>query len=1103
MLSLGNADTASQQTGNKISSTSLSIPTPTTATATTPTPTTPNSANTTGTARKSLPKNGRKDSTSTAGLRDPADDGSASGLGLITTQPTASPLPSPSIASPINPGLDPLSQHIFTRTNTESSVAKQPRLRNPTAAVSETPGPGPGPDPLPRQSSDLAGRQLANGTDAAKDKKKGGSLLSRLGIRKAKADVDSIPDDESEFSSEPRMNGADAHVFSSIVDAGGFVPHHKEPPRYIRVRAQHKKNQEREFNRMFFAQELVGTQPKPTETNQQADDKIPTVTVSVAGAGARRKERTGGAIWATEFSKDGKYLAAAGKDGVVRIWAVISTPEERRVQEAEEAAVCPVGERLSAPVFLERPVREFPGHTNEIVDLSWSKNNFLLSTSMDKTVRLWHVSRDECLCQFKHKDVVTKVAFHPTDDRFFLAGSLDMTLRLWSIPDKQIAWSMNLPDLITAVAFTPDGKIAIAGLLNGLCMLYETEGLKFHSQIHAKSSRGKNSKGSKITGISTMAMPLTSGGNGTVPGEIKIMVSTNDSRIRVYNLRDGSLDTKFKGHENTCTQISASFSDGAQYIISGSENRKAFIWKTGPSAISDSGKDKHPCESFDAHGDIVTTALFAPVKTRQLLSASGDPIYDLCNPPPVVLMSAHEAAASASQVAPSESGSQEQTPGADKPPLTSGLPKKVEYSPAYLARTAHPHGNIIVTTDDQGILKIFRQDCAHGKRRHDGWETGSNLSRRPTGMKGPGLGRASSIRSAQSSVAHSRRGSLSTGPPTGKLSSDMILSWRQNVEGGRPNSIAGTMSTPARSERSISPAKTAVRKSATNLAADARKLPYSATSPRHTPAKTAVSDVPDSPTSSVASRKRPKTANDVKKGPPAPLQLVGRENEQEKEKPKPSPLRDMKKAGEDVPTSPPVPSFSFRPADDGPDDGLMRLDPAGGSYGFWNLNRWKGLSGLKGSGAASGAKKHQRTSSDAVTSEKHAEDGIVIGGGGGSGGEGTRRKSLGSSVMAPETPTVAGHVRGQSHLSTVSTARGDAGGSDDDTYLRANSLVSKLSSELTSDSGECTGDDEGNAASAPPCRKCGARKPRTKKALLGQQRDVCGRCGNMYPDGAN
>lgn len=1036
----------------------------------------------------------------------------------------------------VNGGADPLSQHIFKRTNTESSLSKPSRLRSPVAAAA-TDGPAQALDSLPRQSTDAGTKQSASGADAAKDnKKKGGSLLSRLGIRKTKTGDESVGDDESEFSNEPRMNGADAHVFSSIVDAGGFVPHHKEPPKYIRVRAQHKKNQDREFNRMFLAQELVGTQPrqgKDGEESEHADEKIPVVTVSVAGAGGRRRQKTGGAIWATEFSKDGRHLAAAGKDGVVRVWAVISTPEERRAQEEDEAAEYPVGERLSAPVFLERPVREFVGHTNEIVDLSWSKNNFLLSTSMDKTVRLWHLSRKECLCQFKHKDVVTKVAFHPTDDRFFLAGCLDMTLRLWSIPDKQVAWSVTLPDLITAVAFTPDGKMAIAGLLNGLCMLYETEGLKFHSQIHAKSSRGKNSKGSKITGISTMAMPLTSGGNGTEPGEVKIMISTNDSRIRVYDLKDGSLDNKFKGHTNACTQISASFSDDAQYVISGSENRKTFIWKTGSIAPGDSNKDKHPCENFDAHGDIVTTALFAPKATRQLLSASGDPIYDLCNPPPVVLMSADEAAASASQIALSESGSQEpaQGPGIDKSPLTPQITnKKPEYSPAYLARAAHPGGNIIVTTDDQGIVKVFRQDCAHGKRRIESWETGSTISRRRTGVQGTGLGRNSSIRSARSSVApHSRRGSVSAGPPTGKVSSDMILSWRQNVEGGRPNSIASSiMSAPVRTERSISPGKANVRRSATNLAADARMLPYSATSPRLGPARSTMSDLPDSPTSSVASRRQPKASPETKKTAPAPLQLEGRHGDAaQKEKPRPSPLKSVRDADEETPISPPLPSFTFRSADDDQDDGVMKLDPAGGSYGFWNLNRWKGLTGLKGgTGSAGSTKKHQRTTSEAVMSGRSSSDAVRS-----SFDDGSRRKSLGSAAMAsgtaassPTTPTSTGGAhgahpvmaRGQSRLSAVSS-RGDYSCEEDDRredendrleahHLRTktNSIASVLSSELTSESSE--GGAAAAAAAAAECRKCGAKRARTRRALVPgaasqQQRVVCARCGTAYADG--
>ena len=76
-----------------------------------------------------------------------------------------------------------------------------------------------------------------------------------------------------------------------------------------------------------------------------------------------------------EFSKDGKYLAAAGQSRVIRVWAVLSTPEERRAHEKAEHGhnSYAEGERLSAPVFHQKVYREFVGHTSTILDLSWSK----------------------------------------------------------------------------------------------------------------------------------------------------------------------------------------------------------------------------------------------------------------------------------------------------------------------------------------------------------------------------------------------------------------------------------------------------------------------------------------------------------------------------------------------------------------------------------------------------------------------------------------------------------------------------------------------------------------------------------------------------------
>ncbi len=107
-------------------------------------------------------------------------------------------------------------------------------------------------------------------------------------------------------------------------------------------------------------------------------------------------------------------------------------------------------------VFMERPFCTYRGHTSDLLDISWSRNYFILTSSMDKTVRLWHISRRECLCVFQHIDFVTAIAFHPRNDQFFISASLDGKIRLWNIPDKKVTlWNeVEGPStLITAANF--------------------------------------------------------------------------------------------------------------------------------------------------------------------------------------------------------------------------------------------------------------------------------------------------------------------------------------------------------------------------------------------------------------------------------------------------------------------------------------------------------------------------------------------------------------------------------------------------------------------------------------------------------------------------
>ncbi|KAK6125609.1 hypothetical protein DH2020_040653 [Rehmannia glutinosa] len=314
-------------------------------------------------------------------------------------------------------------------------------------------------------------------------------------------------------------------------------------------------------------------------------------------AGQQLKAHTG-LIWTMKFSPDGQYLASGGADGVVCIWRVTSVDASCQANKCSYGSMDMEGKqkkKIHASVVIpenifhikQLPMQIFQGHSSDVLDLAWSTSNHLLSSSMDKTVRLWQADCDKCLGVFHHSNYVTCVQFNPVDENCFISGSIDGKVRIWGIPRRRVKDWANVHDIVTAVCYQPNGKGFVVGSVSGNCRFYEISDdeiiLNAEINIHGK----RKSSGNKITGVQFLKNDSQ-----------RVMITSEDSKIRIL---DGvEVVRKYRGLTKSGCQMSASFTSSGTHIVSVGEDSRIYLWNYDDPNIQTSkqAKSTRSCENF-------------------------------------------------------------------------------------------------------------------------------------------------------------------------------------------------------------------------------------------------------------------------------------------------------------------------------------------------------------------------------------------------------------------------------------------------------------------------------------------------------------------------
>ncbi|KAJ8975360.1 hypothetical protein NQ317_000289 [Molorchus minor] len=224
-------------------------------------------------------------------------------------------------------------------------------------------------------------------------------------------------------------------------------------------------------------------------------------------------------------------------------------------------------------------IRTMLGHDHNVSSVSFMPaGDFVISSSRDKTIKMWEVSTGYCVKTYTgHRDWVRMVRASP-DGTLLASCSNDQTVRIWVVSSKECRNELRAHEhVVECICWAPDSS---ANAINEAAGVDNKKGAHMGPFL-ASGSRDKTIRIWDV-GAGVALFVLVAHDNwvrGVVfhPGGKFLVSASDDKTLRVWDLRNKRCMKTLEAHKHFCTSLD--FHKSHPYVISGSVDQTVKVWE--------------------------------------------------------------------------------------------------------------------------------------------------------------------------------------------------------------------------------------------------------------------------------------------------------------------------------------------------------------------------------------------------------------------------------------------------------------------------------------------------------------------------------------------